>query len=186
MSGYPKYDDGLDEDGYPIKWEPRLRYVHGSEAEAGDWRLQSLSGASTTTLARLSLIVGLSADCDSPIESQIGAAVMMLFQGFRLPLKLCKMIDVRDTRDGLLFVPQFAWSYYWSDWAILNPTRHGALLIECDGRDFHSTKEQLAHDAKKDAEARIRGYRTIRFTGSQIHKDADGCARKIFDVVCGS
>jgi very-short-patch-repair endonuclease len=110
---------------------------------------------------------------------------MMFFERARLPLKLCKMIDLRDAPDALLLVPQFAWSYYRSDWAILNPKRAGALLIECDGKDFHSSAEQRRHDYQKDANAHDRGYLTMRFTGSQIHKDADGCAQKIFDAVCG-
>jgi very-short-patch-repair endonuclease len=38
---------------------------------------------------------------------------------------------------------------------------------------------------KKDAAALGRGFLTMRFTGSQIHRDPDGCAQKIFDVVTG-
>lgn len=110
---------------------------------------------------------------------------MLFFERARMPLKLCKMINLRDTPDALLLIPQFAWSYYRSDWAILNPKRADALLIECDGKDFHSSPEQKAHDAKKDAAALDYGYLTMRFTGSQIHRDADGCAQKVFDAVCG-
>lgn len=180
----PRYDDGLDDDGYPLRDEPRLMYRHGSEEECGDWQPQALAQVTATAIDRASHTVSLSALCDSPIESQIGAAVMMLFDRARLPLKLCKMIDLRSAPDALLLVPQFAWSFYRSDWAILNPKRHGALLIECDGMAFHSSKEQVAHDVEKDAQAAIRGYQTMRFTGSRIHRDPDGCAQKIFDAVC--
>lgn len=182
---YPHYNDGLDEDGYPIKEVPRLRYRHGSEEEAGDWHPVPLFVLYSEALTRVSHIMELSPNCDSPIEAEIGAAVIMFFDRANLPLKLCKMLDVRAAPGSLLLVPQFAWSYYRSDWAIMNPKRTGALLIECDGKDFHSSPAQKAHDRKKDAAALDYGYLTLRFTGSQIHRDADGCAQKIFDAVCG-
>jgi very-short-patch-repair endonuclease len=62
----------------------------------------------------------------------------------------------------------------------------GALLIEADGKYFHSSATQKNHDAKKDAAALSRGYLTVRFTGGDIYKDADGCAEKIYDAVYGS
>lgn len=182
----PKYDDGLDADGYPVDgggW--RKPFVHGSEADAGNFKPVKLVDATALAIERVQHFVGLSASTDSPIETQVGAAVLMFFDRAGLRLKLAKMIDVQQTPDELLLVPQFAWSYYRSDWAILNPKRMGALLIECDGKEFHSSDERRAHDAKKDAAALDRGYLTLRFTGSQIHRDADGCAQKIFDAVCG-
>lgn len=186
MSRYPQYDDGLDADGYPLEAEGwRKPYVRGCEKDAGDWQPTTLASATVAAVDRASHLLTLSADTDSPIETQIGAAVLMFFERANLPLKLCKMIDLRNTPDALLLVPQFAWSYYRSDWAILNPKRSGALLIECDGKDFHSSPDQRKHDWQKDANAHDRGYLTMRFTGSQIHKDADGCAQKIFDAVCG-
>lgn len=181
----PKYDDGLDDDGYPIEEKPRLRYRHGCEEDAGDWQPQKLVDISSNMLQRAGHEISLSSHCDSPIETRIGAALMMLFDRAGLSIKLCKMIDISNAPDALLLVPQFAWSYYRSDWAILNPKRPGVLLIECDGRDFHSSPEQRSHDTRKDKEARIRGYQTMRFTGSEIHREPDDCARKIFDAVCG-
>lgn len=182
-----EYDDGLDDDGFPITGEPwRRPFVHGDESEAGPaWVPTQLGAATVDAVERITHMVGLSAATDSPIETQIGAAVLMFFERANLPLKLCKMIDIRDAPDALLLVPQFAWGYYRSDWAILNPKRAGALLIECDGKEFHSSAEQKKHDWQKDANAHDRGYLTMRFTGSQIHRDADGCAQKIFDAVCG-
>jgi very-short-patch-repair endonuclease len=182
----PAYDDGLDADGFPVPKTPwRKPYIRGSESEAGDWVPTPLGHAVVDAIERISHFVQLSGDTDSPIETHIGAAVLMFFDRASLPLKLCKMIDIRTVPDALLLVPQFAWGHYRSDWAILNPKRSGALLIECDGKEFHSSKEQRAHDARKDAAAADRGYLTMRFTGSRIHRDADGCAQKIFDAVCG-
>ena len=178
-------DDDLDADGHPLEPDPGWRFTRGCEKDAGDWRPVSLGEAFVTAINRISHTVELSPNCDSPIETQIGAAVLMFFERARIRLRICKMVDLRKMPDGLLLVPQFAWSHYRSDWAILTASRTGALLIECDGKNWHSSEEQKAHDAKKDAAALEYGYLTMRFTGSQIHRDADGCAQKIFDAVCG-
>jgi len=53
----------------------------------------------------------------------------------------------------------------------------GGTVIECDGHDFHErTKEQAAKDRSRDRELQQRGYRVLRFTGSEIWKDPFGCA----------
>lgn len=128
---------------------------------------------------------GLEGDTDSPIEQQLGAAILLLFEKNGKALKLCVDLEAEQFPQSLLFVPQFRWSIYRSDWAIYNPKTTGALLIECDGAAFHSSPEQKEHDQKKDAAAHDRGFLTMRFTGSEIHKSADACAQKVFDVVYG-
>ncbi len=181
----PKYDDGLDDDGYPLPPDPwRKPFIHGDESEAGDFQPIALVDATMPVIERVQHIISFGENCDSPIETLMGAAMVTVFDRAGFPLRLCQTIDVRIAPNGLLLVPQFAWGYYRSDWAILSQGLMGALLIECDGKDFHSSPEQKAHDARKDAAALERGYLTLRFTGSQINKDADACARKVFDVVC--
>lgn len=181
------YDDGLDADGYVIQKASPARFVHGSEVDAGDDGFRPLRDANTLALERIRRFQQIGGNCDSPIEYAIGAAVLVFFERAGQPLSLCKTIDLESAlpSDKLLLVPQFAWSYYRSDWALFNPTTKSALLVECDGKDFHSSAQQREHDAKKDAVAHARGFLTMRFTGSQIHRDADGCAQKIFDVVYG-
>lgn len=179
-------DDEIDEDDYQDEREPwRQPYVRGCEKDAGDVQFKSLAEVTAQAVDRINHCQNISPTSDSPIETIVGAAVLMFFERAGVPLKLCKMIDLRTAPDALLLVPQFAWSYYRSDWAIMNPRRAGILLIECDGKDWHSSEEQKAHDTKKDLAALDCGYLTLRFSGSQIHKDADGCAQKIFDAVYG-
>jgi very-short-patch-repair endonuclease len=50
------------------------------------------------------------------------------------------------------------------------------LVIECDGHDFHSSKEQIRHDNERDMDLRMSGYDVIHFSGSQIYNDPLGCA----------
>lgn len=180
-----EYGDGLDADGYPLNYEERWRFTRGSEKEVGDFVPVQIGAAALTALERAKQMFSIGGNCDSPIEYDLGAAVLMFFERSGHPLKLCLQINPESAPDELLLVPQFAWSYYRSDWAILNPQRMGALLIECDGRDYHTAPEHRAHDLKKDAAALDRGFLTMRFTGSAIFRDADGCAQKIYDAVYG-
>ena len=59
------------------------------------------------------------------------------------------------------------------------------IAIECDGHDFHEkTKVQAASDKSRDRHLLLRhGIRTIRFTGSEIWKNAHACADEIFDLL---
>lgn len=54
------------------------------------------------------------------------------------------------------------------------------LIVECDGHDYHErTKEQAAKDRSRDREVQLRDYSVLRFTGSEIYKDAWGCAEQV-------
>jgi very-short-patch-repair endonuclease len=182
-----RYYDGLDDDGYPLNEPYRKPYVHGSEADVGDFKPVNLGGVFAKVVDRAAASVVASGSADSPIETILGAAVLLYFRDADKPLKLCMPgeLDKAKGERGLLFVPQFKWSIYRSDWAIYNPKTSGAMLLECDGKEFHSSADQIAHDKKKDAAAHDRGYLTMRFTGSEIHRSADNCAGKVFQVIYG-
>lgn len=45
------------------------------------------------------------------------------------------------------------------------------LAIECDGKEYHSTPEQKAHDRRKDRYLRKRGWKVLRFSGSMINRN---------------
>lgn len=54
------------------------------------------------------------------------------------------------------------------------------IVVECDGHDFHErTKEQAQRDKARDRELLMMGYRVLRFTGSEIYKDAIRCAVEV-------
>lgn len=55
--------------------------------------------------------------------------------------------------------------------------------IECDGHEFHSSPEQISHDKKRDEYFSKRGIKTLRFTGSQINKDAEKCLNHIHQII---
>lgn len=45
------------------------------------------------------------------------------------------------------------------------------IAIECDGRAYHSTPQQKAHDRRKNAYLRKHGWRVLRFSGRMINRD---------------
>lgn len=52
------------------------------------------------------------------------------------------------------------------------------IALELDGHDFHEkTKQQASHDRKRDRDLLSVGISTIRFTGSDIHNDVEGCVK---------
>ena len=54
------------------------------------------------------------------------------------------------------------------------------LVVECDGHEFHErTKEQAQRDKSRDREIMAAGFRTLRFTGSEIYRNAEKCALEV-------
>lgn len=179
----PQYYDGLDDDGYPIVSRHEPVYRRGSEADAGDFNPVGIGGLALRAFERMGAELQACIAADSPIETILGAAIIMAFRHGEKPLALA----TEPSREAtvLLLIPQFRWLHYRSDWAIYNPKTTGALLIECDGKAFHSSDDAISHDRQKDQKARDMGFLTMRFTGSEIHRRADECAKTIFDFVYG-
>lgn len=58
------------------------------------------------------------------------------------------------------------------------------VIIECDGHDFHErTKGQAQHDRERDRYMQKRGYRVMRFTGSELYRDPMKCAKELDDFL---
>jgi very-short-patch-repair endonuclease len=56
------------------------------------------------------------------------------------------------------------------------------IAIECDGHDWHErTPQQAAYDRARDRALLRGGIATVRFTGSEINRDANQCAREALD-----
>lgn len=54
------------------------------------------------------------------------------------------------------------------------------MIVECDGHAFHErTKEQARRDKQRDRFFQSRGYKVLRFTGSEIFADAASVAEEV-------
>lgn len=126
------------------------------------------------TLARSAAIVlevaqngmELEPACESPIEVQLGAELK------------------RTLPCTFELEPQYAFRRFRMDFAVVKDGRP-CLFIECDGKAFHSTAAQKANDAAKDIAAASSHIPLLRFTGSQIFRNAPGCARSVANMLEG-
>jgi very-short-patch-repair endonuclease len=101
------------------------------------------------------------AECESPIERQLAVFLVPYAEQW-----------------GFKVIPQFKHDRFRYDFAI---EKDGQVIavIECDGREFHSTAEQLTRDVAKDWSARQAGFVVFRYPGQTIHYNAKGCAEEI-------
>jgi very-short-patch-repair endonuclease len=106
--------------------------------------------------------------CESPIEVDLGVMFLIAFRA------------IGD--DDFQLVPQQVLRSFRYDFAV---THQGKLigLIECDGKEFHSTTEQIANDHAKDKLAAQMGVRMFRFSGSDIWRDPQGCVREVLYTI---
>jgi len=100
------------------------------------------------------------ASADSPIEAKLAEAI--LAQPWGVGLKAQHPIGP-----------------YRADLALLDHR----LVIECDGHNFHSTRDQRTRDASRDRFITAQGWRVLRCTGTEIHADVSKVVADIHAVV---
>ncbi|TET76024.1 MAG: DUF559 domain-containing protein [Candidatus Cloacimonadota bacterium] len=61
--------------------------------------------------------------------------------------------------------------------------REGKIDVECDGEAYHSSREALNKDRMRNNELASYGWLVLRFTGTEINKDAKACVRQIKKVI---
>jgi very-short-patch-repair endonuclease len=141
------------------------------------------------------------AGCESPIEKDLLTAMFFMqlplhdeaSSGDELPV-ICNPIwplnCVRRFPDKCFvsIMPQAPVGPYRLDFLIgakfHDRAYQNILAIECDGHEFHEkTKEQAAKDKSRDRALVSGGLRVMRFTGSEIYRDAIGCANQISEAL---
>lgn len=79
------------------------------------------------------------------------------------------------------FTPQVEVPPYRLDFALVG--RYFRIAIECDGKEFHSTEEQIIEDDRRDLELGIMGWRVVRFRGSVIYGDSQACVAGVVRLI---
>lgn len=91
--------------------------------------------------------------------------------------------------EGLHIYPQVKIDGYCLDFLCANMRANGSInytVIECDGHDFHErTKQQASHDKARDRHFQRKGWKVIRFTGSDIWRGPAGAASDAFEIAIG-
>jgi len=91
--------------------------------------------------------------------------------------------DVAATLVCWYVIPQLQVGPYRVDFAVCTPGLP-MVAVECDGHGFHErTKEQVARDKKRDRYFQQEGWRVLRFSGSEIYKDADACVGELLCLI---
>ncbi len=138
----------------------------------------------------------LQSHAGSPIEAQLAIALERRIAagpesvGFGLSVAAPMEYDEGCPKvpDGSFIAPQVTVNWmtqhgegrYRVDFLLVVGPRAGyrrAFAIECDGQEWHAkSPEQVARDKLRDRRLLLAGIPTVRFTGSEIHADADACA----------
>lgn len=143
----------------------------------------------------------------SPIEARLLDAILALAPQLHIAAHVCfgwQSVDVEpvdhasdDTRPAigdsvanLMIYPEALVRGYRADLLLFLVMPHRgvplstALVVECDGHDWHErTQQQAAYDRARDRDILRGGWATIRFTGSEIHRDANQCANDVLQVI---
>ncbi|MGQ4876888.1 MAG: DUF559 domain-containing protein, partial [Promethearchaeia archaeon] len=96
--------------------------------------------------------------CESPIEEQF----------FRIARQIIPNIE-----------PQVQIGHYRVDFAVMDKK----VVVELDGHNYHKTKEQRTYDAERQRYLQKNGFTVVRFTGSEINKDVNGCVSELLDIL---
>jgi very-short-patch-repair endonuclease len=57
--------------------------------------------------------------------------------------------------------------------------RDGKIDVECDGETYHGSKEAQTRDRRRNNELTSYGWSVLRFSGSEISSDTQGCIDRI-------
>lgn len=120
-------------------------------------------------------------NCESPIEERLLG-----------PLVRCGGMDWASCSDDATMVAissdrrlrlhqQYSANGYRLDFALLGD---GVMVaVEADGHDYHErTKEQAEHDKSRDRALAAAGWTVLRFTGREIHRNAEKCAAEAIAI----
>ena len=91
--------------------------------------------------------------------------------------------------EGVYLWPQVTIGPYRVDFIVGVNANYNAtsyVIVECDGHEFHErTKAQAQRDKARDRYLTGRGYRILRFTGSEIYRDPEAIWNEIISIALG-
>lgn len=129
---------------------------------------------------------------ESPIECELASSMILYWRltaydnGLTYPIRVViqdELTEYHITHCACL-VPQLAVGKERYDFALFYPNLSLPIIIECDGHDFHErTKEQAKKDRSRDRRLQSKGYKVMRFTGSEIWASPVKCADEVMDMV---
>jgi very-short-patch-repair endonuclease len=127
--------------------------------------------------------VTMAAQTESPIETIFGAQLALALRPFCKDIGWEFLVGAENGDGDIVLHPQFPLAQFRYDFAVrANWKLTPLVLVECDGKEFHSSIDQQANDKLKDEAASRAGISLLRFTGSEIHCDIDACVKHAISV----
>lgn len=83
-----------------------------------------------------------------------------------------------ETKAGKTYHVDFSLLY-----ADFDKEKFYSLFIELNGHDYHSNKQQLTRDKKRERELDDHCDRIITFTGTEIYEDVEECADEAISIM---
>jgi very-short-patch-repair endonuclease len=122
--------------------------------------------------------VAMSGVTESPIETIFGAKLALVLRPVCDDLGWRFAVGAQANADVFL-QSQYPLHRFRYDFAILaKGQQRPLLLVECDGKEFHSSEAQQTNDRLKDEAALKAGVRLVRFSGAEINNDIDLCIQR--------
>jgi hypothetical protein len=123
---------------------------------------------------------------DVPTEKPESSVPLVEKDGYWLtPIELPFYDALRDTAAIFAVQPwvQGVESRYRPDFMVFYDG--GIAIVELDGHESHRTREQRTRDAKRQRWFEARGMRVLRWTGSEVHANAQECVRELLEIIRG-
>lgn len=120
----------------------------------------------------------------SPMEERFLAALLITGVFVPAPATSDLLVAVGPLGMVLRQLPVTAGKHrYRLDFAIVAPDGRPWLACEVDGFAFHSSKEQIMYDRQRERALTAAGWTVLRFTGSEVHRDAEACALEVIAML---
>lgn len=135
-------------------------------------------------------------ECGSPIEKAMLMALLTTAVQRGEGARVGNLIVGNDVGpESLHITPQFKVGRFRVDFQVELIYRNGfedggteryAVLVECDGHDFHEkTRDQAKRDKVRDRKLQAAGHTVMHYTGSEIWNDPFAPALEVYDFLTG-
>ena len=117
------------------------------------------------------LVKRLTPYCGSPIELMLACYVDSIVRGMDATLTIALTDEDVESAPQFYLRPQHQIGAHRVDFLIGRAGKQ-PIIVECDGREFHhSTRSQIERDRARDADLLAKGFRVIRYPGTEIHNN---------------
>lgn len=131
----------------------------------------------------------VSEDCKSPIEQIFDFAFNIISYEQEGEEPISPRIEFEHQKHIKINNNNFYVDFYFdsdypdNEYCAYKGKNHIKLIIECDGYEYHSTKEQIKKDNERTLLLKKEGYDILRFSGSQLYEKPIECAQDVYDYI---